>query len=139
MLNKLVRFGVSLDSQLLSAFDRFIRRKQYRTRSEAIRDLIRDRLVTQTWNDDQETVGTITLVYDHHRPELLSQLTNHQHRFGNLIISNMHVHLDHHHCLEVIAIRGISSKVQKLADLLIGTKGVIHGKLIMTTTGQGLH
>ena len=135
---ELVRFGVSLEKSLLTSFDQFIKRKQYSNRSEAIRDLIRNELVGQTWGDNKGIVGTVTLVYDHHQRELLSKLTECQHDFGRLIISNLHVHLDHHHCLEVIIVRGKSTEVQKLANRLIGTKGVIHGKLTMTTTGREL-
>ncbi|MDR4495876.1 MAG: nickel-responsive transcriptional regulator NikR [Nitrospirales bacterium] len=138
-MNKLVRFGVSLDHQLLKAFDKHIERKKYPNRSEAIRDLIRDQLVGQEWSDNRETVGTITLIYDHHKPDLVRQLTDAQHQFGSLIISNTHVHLDHHHCLEVIIVRGKSANVQTLANSLISTKGVMHGKLTMTTTGEKLH
>ena len=135
-MSALVRFGVSLEAKLLSAFDRFIARKKYSNRSEAIRDLIRNELVEQEWGDNKETVGTITLVYDHHRADLQEQLTEFQHQFTQLIIANTHVHLDHDHCLEVIIIRGKSSSIRNLAHLLIGTKGVIHGRLTTTTTGK---
>lgn len=138
-MDKLVRFGISLDAHLLAAFDKHLGRKRYPNRSEAIRDLIRDQLVGQEWHDNQETVGTITLVYEHHKPNLARRLTDAQHRFGSLIISNTHVHLDHHHCLEVIIVRGKSANVKTLADTLISTKGVMHGKLTMTTTGGKLH
>ncbi len=135
---ELVRFGVSLEQGLLHAFDEFIHRKDYPNRSEAIRDLIRQELVDQSWADNKSIVGTVTLVYDHHQRELLAKLTDAQHHFGQLIISSLHVHLDAHHCLEVIVVKGASATVQKLANRLIGTKGVIHGKLTMTTTGKGL-
>jgi CopG family transcriptional regulator, nickel-responsive regulator len=137
-MSKLVRFGISLDQQLLKAFDKHIERKNYSNRSEAIRDLIRSELVDEEWSGNRETVGTITLVYDHHKPDLVSHLTDAQHQFGSLIISNTHVHLDHHHCLEVIIVKGKSVNVQTLSDTLISTKGVIHGKLTMTTTGKTL-
>jgi len=137
-MKKLVRFGVSLDHHLLDDFDELIARKQYATRSEAIRDLLRDSLVGQQWNENQETVGTITMVYDHHVRTLTEKLIETQHRFNALILSGMHVHLDHDHCLEVLVVRGKGREVKKLADLLIGTKGVKHGKFTMTTTGQGL-
>jgi CopG family nickel-responsive transcriptional regulator len=137
-MNKLVRFGVSLDHHLLDDFDTLIARKQYATRSEAIRDLIRDSLVGQEWDDNQETVGTITIVYDHHVRALTDKLTEIQHRFTRLILSGMHVHLDHDHCLEMLAVRGKGRDIRKLADVLIGTKGVKHGKFTMTTTGKRL-
>ncbi len=138
-MKKLVRFGVSLDSHLLDEFDRLIARKKYATRSEALRDLIRDNLVSSQWDENRETVGTITLVYDHHVRSLTEKLTDIQHDYDNLILSTLHVHLDHDHCLEVLAVRGKGREIRTVADRLIATKGVKHGKLTMTTTGAGLH
>lgn len=137
-MKKLVRFGVSLDHHLLDDFDRLIARKNYASRSEALRDLIRDNLVGQEWGEDKETVGTITLVYDHHVRDLTEKLIDIQHDYERLILSAMHVHLDHAHCLEVLAVRGKGCEIRKVADRLIATKGVKHGKLMMTTTGQRL-
>ena len=137
-MKKLVRFGVSLDHHLLDDFDGLIARKQYATRSEAIRDLIRDNLVGQQWDENKETVGTITMVYDHHVRALTAKLTDIQHRFQPLILSGMHVHLDRDHCLEVLVVRGKGRDIKKVADILIGIKGVKHGKFTMTTTGRGL-
>ena len=137
-MKKLVRFGVSLDHHLLDDFDRLIERKNYTNRSEALRDLIRDNLVGQEWDENKETVGTITIVYNHHVHDLTEKLTDTQHRFHRLILSAMHVHLDHDHCVEVLVVRGKGADIKKVADTLIGTKGVKHGKLTMTTTGQGL-
>lgn len=137
-MKKLVRFGVSLDHHLLDDFDRLIARKNYATRSEALRDLIRDNLVGQEWDDNKDTVGTITLVYDHHVRDLTEKLTDIQHDYERLILSAMHVHLDHDHCLEVLAVRGKGRDIRQVADRLIATKGVKHGKLTMTTTGKGL-
>ncbi len=137
-MKKLVRFGVSLDRHLLDDFDRLIARKNYATRSEALRDLIRDNLVGQEWDENKETVGTITLLYDHHVRDLTEKLTDIQHDYERLILSAMHVHLDHDHCLEVLAVRGKGREIRKVADRLIATKGVKHGKLTMTTTGKGL-
>lgn len=137
-MKKLVRFGVSLDHHLLDDFDRLIARKNYATRSEALRDLIRDNLVGQEWDENKETVGTITLLYDHHVRSLTEKLTDIQHDYEKLILSAMHVHLDHDHCLEVLAVRGKGREIRQVADRLIATKGVKHGKLTMTTTGKGL-
>ncbi len=137
-MKKLVRFGVSLDHHLLDDFDRVIARKNYTNRSEALRDLIRDNLVGQEWDEDKETVGTITIVYDHHVHDLTDKLTDIQHHYHRLVLSAMHVHLDHDHCLEVLVVRGRGSQIRKVADILIGTKGVKHGKLTATTTGKGL-
>lgn len=137
-MKKLVRFGVSLDHHLLDDFDRLISRKNYTSRSEALRDLIRDNLVGHEWDENKETVGTITIVYDHHVHDLTEKLTDLQHRHHRLILSAMHVHLDHDSCLEVLVVRGKGSEIRKVADTLIATKGVKHGKLTMTTTGKGL-
>ncbi|WP_447984752.1 nickel-responsive transcriptional regulator NikR [Nitrospira sp. Nam74] len=137
-MKKLVRFGVSLDHHLLDDFDRHIARKKYTNRSEALRDLIRDNLVGQEWDENKETVGSITFVYDHHIRDLTKKLTDIQHRFQAVILSGMHVHLDHAHCLEVLVVRGKGSDITKVSDALLSVKGVKHGKLTMTTTGKGL-
>jgi CopG family nickel-responsive transcriptional regulator len=137
-LKELIRFGVSISSGLLDKFDELIETKGYVNRSEAIRDLIRDYLVEHEWEEDAETMGSVTLVYDHHVRELTESLTALQHDFHSSIISSMHVHVDEHNCLEVIVIRGKGSKVKEIADRLISTKGVKHGKLTMTTTGKDL-
>jgi CopG family nickel-responsive transcriptional regulator len=137
-MKKLVRFGVSLDHHLLDDFDRHIARKKYTNRSEALRDLIRDNLVGQEWDENKETVGSITFVYDHHIRDLTKKLTDIQHRFQAVILSGMHVHLDHAHCLEVLVVRGKGSDITKVSDALLSVKGVKHGKLTMTTTGKRL-
>ncbi len=135
-MDELVRFGVSLDQRLLADFDRHIRRRHYTNRSEALRDLIRDNLVGDEWNDDKETVGTITFVYDHHVRDLTSKLTDIQHDYHGQILSGMHVHLDHNHCLEVLVVKGRGTEIKKVADALVSVKGVKHGKLTRTTTGK---
>ena len=137
-MKKLIRFGVSLEHHLLDNFDRHIKKRRYTNRSEALRDLIRDNLVGQEWNDDKETVGTITFVYDHHVRDLTGKLTDIQHDCHGQILSGMHVHLDHDHCLEVLVAKGKGSEIRKVADALLSVKGVKHGKLTMTTTGKGL-
>jgi len=135
----LTRFGISIDESLLGQFDEMINQKGYVNRSEAIRDLIRAALVEEEWADDnQQTVATVTLVFDHHTRDLSDKLTEHQHSHYEEIVSTLHVHLDHHHCLEVVVIKGAASRVKRIADELIGTKGVKHGKLVATTTGQNL-
>ncbi len=134
-----VRFGVSIDESLLRQFDELIQDKGYQNRSEAVRDLMRDALVERQWTrEDEETVGTVTLVYDHHTRDLADKLTEHQHSHHHAIISVLHVHLDAHNCLEVAVVRGTAREVRRLADELIGTKGVKHGKLVTTTTGKDL-
>lgn len=138
-MTEIIRFGISIDERLLDRFDRLIDEKGYSNRSEAIRDLIRNALVEEEWsNESEETVGTVSLVYDHHTRDLADKLTEHQHSHHKEIISSMHVHLDAHHCLEVVVIKGKAKKNKRLAEELIGTKGVKHGKLMMTTTGKDL-
>jgi len=136
----LTRFGISIDARLLEQFDALIDKKGYSNRSEAIRDLIRGALVDQQWGEDKrETVATVTLVYDHHTRDLADKLTEHQHAHHHEIISALHVHLDAHHCLEVVVLKGRADRVRRIADELIGTKGVKHGKLVASTTGEGLN
>lgn len=136
---RLTRFGVSIPSGLLSRFDALISGKGYSNRSEALRDLIRDRLVEEEWKAGKgEVVGTVTLVYDHHVRELSRRLIELQHQHHAEILSTLHIHLDGHHCLEVLAVRGRAKEVRRIADRLIGTKGVKHGKLVTTTTGKAL-
>jgi CopG family transcriptional regulator, nickel-responsive regulator len=136
---KTVRFGVAMDDDLLQKFDNLIDRKGYGNRSEAIRDLVRNLLVEEEWaGGDAETVGTITLVYDHHVHDLQDNLTDLQHNLHEAIVSTIHVHLDAHNCLEVLIVKGQSANIKAAADKLIGTKGVKHGRLTMTTTGKEL-
>jgi len=138
-MSDLTRFGISIDDRLLKRFDDLIADKGYVNRSEAIRDLIRNALVEDAWaREDEETVGTVTLVYDHHTRDLADKLTEQQHSYHEAIISALHVHLDAHHCLEVVVVKGKAKSVKRLADELIGTKGVKHGKLVTSTTGKGL-
>ena len=135
----LVRFGISLDNVLLERFDSLIEGEGYSNRSEAIRDLIRDALVMEEWETSTtETVGAITIVYSHDKRDLTDTLTDLQHRYYNAIVSSMHIHLDEHNCLEVIVVRGKAKDIKAIADRLIGTKGVKHGKLSVTTTGKYL-
>lgn len=139
-MGETIRFGVSIDEKLLQSFDRLIEEKRYMNRSEAIRDLIRASLVETKWEyGDEEMVGTVTLVYNHHVRDLSDKLTEHQHAYHHQIISALHVHLDAHNCLEVLVVRGVAREVKKIADELIGVKGVKHGKLVMSTTGEELH
>lgn len=137
-MSDLVRFGVSIEESLLDKFDNEIKKKGYGSRSEAIRDLIRDQLVSEEWATGQETVGTITLVYDHHTRELVPTLMHIQHSFEGDIKSVLHIHLDHHNCLEVLVVQGKGELVKHFADQLTSIRGVKHGKLTMTTTGHGL-
>jgi CopG family nickel-responsive transcriptional regulator len=137
---KLIRFGVSADVRLLEKFDEMIAEKSYANRSEAIRDLIRVQLVEDAWTESTEdVVGTLTLVYNHDSRELTERLTKLQHHHHHEIVSTLHVHLDEHNCLEVLVLKGQSKTIKRLADRLIGAKGVKHGKLTMSTTGKELY
>lgn len=135
-MSSLVRFGVSLEKVLLEKFDRLIKERNYTNRSEAFRDLIRQEFVKKEWREGEDVAGAITLIYDHHRKDLLSKITDIQHNFQNIIISTQHIHLDHDNCLELIAVRGNPIEVQKLADTLRSIKGVKHGTLSMSSTGK---
>src|SRR5271163_522853 len=133
-MGMLSRIGVSLDSELLERFDAFITDQGYENRSEAFRDLIRDRLVgSAVVSANALVVGTVTLIYDHHTRLLPEKLTDLQHASHAIVISTLHAHLDHENCLEVVLLRGKSKDVQKLADRLISTKGVQHGRLVMSS------
>lgn len=131
----LSRIGIALDSDLLKRFDRFITRQGYTNRSEAFRDLIRDRLVTeQTATPTAIVVGTVTLIYDHHSHGVTEKLTELQHAHHDLVVSTSHAHLDHDSCLEVLIVHGQSARVEQFADRLIGLKGVQHGRLVMSVS-----
>jgi CopG family nickel-responsive transcriptional regulator len=134
-----VRFSVSLPQSLMKQLDAMTREKGYDNRSLAVADMIRDHLVEHRQDyGDRAIAGTITLVFDHHRPHVMELLTDFQHDHGHHIISTLHVHLDHHNCLEVLAVRGPADAIKAMADRLIGVKGVKHGKLTVTTTGEDL-
>jgi len=138
-MSELSRIGVAIDRDLLSKFDTLIARRGYTNRSEAFRDLIRDELVETSWEKPESSVvGTVTLVYDHHVRMLNEKLTDLQHDHFHHILSTLHVHLDHDNCLEVLVVRGKAGAVKKIADALISTKGVKHGRLTITTSGSGL-
>ncbi|GFM31991.1 nickel-responsive transcriptional regulator NikR [Desulfovibrio subterraneus] len=138
-MGQTIRFGVSLDSDLLEKFDKLCEQRCYQTRSEAIRDLIRNTLVEEEWKDDtREIAGTLTLVYDHHKSDLSQKLVEIQHDHHDVIITSLHVHLDHYNCLEVLLLKGDGNEVRTLAQKLVSTKGVKHGKLTLATTGQDL-
>ena len=140
----LSRIGIALDSGLLERFDRSITKRGYTNRSEAFRDLIRDRLVQErTAASDATVVGTVTLIFDHHAHGITEKLTEVQHEHHDLVVSTSHAHLDHDACLEVLIVHGKSAQVEQFADRLIGLKGVQHGRLVMTvpehTSGSNGH
>lgn len=138
-MSELSRIGVAIDSDLLARFDELIAERGYSNRSEAFRDLIRDELVQRAWErPDELVVGTVTLVYDHHVRLLNEKLTSMQHDHFHNVLSTLHVHLDHDNCLEVLVVKGKASEVRKIAEALISTKGVKHGRLTLTSGGAGL-
>lgn len=133
----IVRFSVSLEEDLLEKFDAFCNQQQFATRSEAVRQLIRDMLTRNAWKSGtQEVVGTLTLVYDHHRSQLRDQLTEVQHDNTDLVISTLHSHLSHDVCLEVIVLRGPADRLQAIAARLRGLKGIYKGELVMAAAGE---
>jgi CopG family nickel-responsive transcriptional regulator len=138
-MSELSRIGVAIDSELLQKFDELIQRRNYRTRSEAFRDMIRGELVETAWESPEaQVVGTVTMLYDHHVRMLSDRLIDMQHDRHDLVLSTMHLHLDHHNCLEVMVVRGKAGEVKQLADALLSTKGVKHGRLTITSSGQDL-
>ena len=135
----LVRFGVSLEGELSKKFDVLIGKRGYTNRSEAIRDLIRDELVKEEWTRTKlEVSGVMSLVYDHHKRELVDHLINIQHDHQSIIIASQHIHLDHDNCLEVVIIKGKADQIKSLASKLRSVKGVKHGELVMTTIGKDI-
>ncbi|MFH0855828.1 MAG: nickel-responsive transcriptional regulator NikR [Candidatus Omnitrophota bacterium] len=137
-MTRLVRFGVSLERDLLASFDSHLQEKKYTNRSEAIRDLIREDLIKKQWQGDRQIVGTITMVYGHHKRELVNKLMDIQHNFSKVIISTQHIHLDHHNCLEIIAVKGKPGQAQELADTLKAVKWVKNATLSMSSTGSDI-
>jgi CopG family nickel-responsive transcriptional regulator len=137
-MSQLSRTGVSLEEDLLKEFDRLIARRGYQNRSEAIRDLIREALLAESIHSNKPVVGILTLVYDHHVPNLSEKLTESQHAAGAMVLAATHVHLDHHYCLEVIIMKGRSMDIQAMADRIRALKGVELGKLVLTTSGKEL-
>jgi CopG family transcriptional regulator, nickel-responsive regulator len=136
-MSEIVRFSVSLEADLLAQFDRYCEQQQLATRSEAIRQLLRETLTTHAWETDcRDAVGTLTLVYDHHRAQLRDHLTQLQHDHTDLVISTLHAHLSHALCLEVIVLRGPAAKLQKIAAQLRGLKGIYRGELVMASATQ---
>jgi len=137
----ITRFGVSIPHDLIRAFDRYIREREYSNRSEAIRDLIREKLIEQEWEKEfegQKVVGVIAYVFDHHKRELVDSIIDIQHNFPDHVIVSQHVHLDHHNCLEVVIVHGEPDALRLLTYKLKALKGVKHCRLTMTTTGTNL-
>lgn len=140
-MKHLVRFGVSMPADLLQRFDEYIGLRNYQNRSEAIRDLIREKLVEREWfeiGEEKEVVGTITFVYDHHKRELVAALLEIQHAYDSQVLASQHIHLDHNHCLEAIIVKGETEKIRILAYKIKSMKGVMHCQLSMTTTAKNI-
>jgi CopG family transcriptional regulator, nickel-responsive regulator len=136
---RVTRFTVSLPDRLMGTLDRLRTRRRYGNRSEFIRDLLRAELVKQEWDTQRgETVGVLTLVYDHDTRALTDKLTDIQHHSFRMIVAALHVHLDEHACLEVIALRGSPRRIRRVADQLVAVKGVRYGQLVPATTGRRL-
>ncbi len=127
-----------MSGKLLGRFDDYIAKKKYSNRSEAIRDLVRDALVKESWDTDEVVAGVIAIVYDHHKINIMGQLTHIQHEAGDSIISTQHIHLDHHNCLEIIALKGRADVLKKMYDSIHALKGVKHATFSPTTLGKNL-
>ena len=126
------RFGVSLENELLDELDRLVRKQKFPNRSQAIRYLIKKFSVEDEWEANREVAGASVLVYDHHKRDLQTKSTDVQHDFHHLILSVEHVHIDHHNCMETIAVKGKARELKDLANRLIAIKGMKHGELVMT-------
>ena len=137
-MSELFRFGISIEKDLIAKFDKLINKENYPNRSEAFRDLIREKLIRTEWKSGDNVAGAITLVYDHHKRDLLNVLTDIQHDYHRLIISGQHIHLDHNNCLEIIVVKGKPAEITQLANKLKSAKGVKFGQISMATTGKGI-
>ncbi len=127
-----VRFGVSIDDEILASLDSYVIKNSFPNRSQAIRHLISENIVQEKWDENQIVAGSITIVYDHHKRNLLKILNDIQHDYHDNILSSLHFHLDHHNCMEIIVVKGKASLLRALAEKIISTKGIEHGKLTMT-------
>lgn len=130
-----IRFGVSLEKELLDALDAYTGENHFSNRSQALRHLISRNLVSKKWKSNEIVAGSVTLLYDHHKREVLNNLTEIQHHYHDVILSSQHIHLDHDNCLEIIAMKGRAPVLKELADRLIAVKGIHHGQLTMSSAG----
>jgi len=135
-MSNVTRFSVSVEPELLSAFDAFAAREGVSTRSEAIKQLMHNALVEKEWENGTTVAGALVMVYDHHRRELLRKLMDIQHDFVDIVISTQHVHLDHDNCLEVVTLKGDAGDIGRLVGAVKSVKGLKHSSLVMTTTGK---
>jgi len=130
----ITRFGVSLDEEVLKAFDQYVSENNFANRSQAIKKLFENSLVEKKWRNNQLVAGAVVMLYDHHKGDITSRLNDLQHDYFEVILSTQHFHLNHDNCLEIIAVKGTANILTELADKLIGMKGIIHGKLVMSAT-----
>ena len=137
-MSDLVRISMSLENSLLENFDEYVENQGYPTRSEAIKALMRQSLSEQAWTQNQLVAGSVTLVYDHHRQGIVKRLMDVQHDFGAVIVSTQHVHLDHHHCLEIIVVKGKASLIRELVGVFKSMKGVKHNSPVMVSVVKSL-
>ncbi|RLI35111.1 nickel-responsive transcriptional regulator NikR [Candidatus Bathyarchaeota archaeon] len=138
-MKKAVRFSVSINPELLKSFDEVIVEKGYRTRSKAIRDLIRSFIVEREWERAEgEVMGSLTILYDHEVKGIVERLIDIQHKWFRNVISTMHIHIDEHNCMEILALRGLPNEIIEISNELISCKGVKHGRLVMSSTGRGI-
>jgi CopG family transcriptional regulator, nickel-responsive regulator len=135
----LERFSISLEKNLLDKFDKYISKRKYTNRSEAIRDLIREVFVKEEWETDKEVFGLISFIYDHHQPNIQEKITEIQHDFYKNVVSATHVHIDHHNCLEVVIVSGMANKVRELHESIKALRGVKNANMTMGTKGTDLH
>ncbi|MDX9972794.1 MAG: nickel-responsive transcriptional regulator NikR [FCB group bacterium] len=137
-MSNLARLSFSIEQPLLDRLEKMVKDSRYENRSEFIRDLIRGQLVEKEWERNEEALGTVTLIYDHHARQLSDKLTDVQHDYHDAILATTHVHLDHHLCAEMIMVRGRAERIRSLADTLRRQKGVLHSTLSMSSTGRKL-
>jgi CopG family nickel-responsive transcriptional regulator len=130
----LARFGVSLEEDILKALDNFVVENNLPNRSQAIRHLVEKNIAEKKWLCNQEVAGAVVMLYDHHKGDVTNKSNDIQHEYFDLILSSQHFHLSHDNCLEIIAVKGTANMLTELSDKLIGIKGVIHGKLVMSRT-----
>ncbi|MCG3178899.1 MAG: putative nickel-responsive regulator [Phycisphaerae bacterium] len=135
---EMARVSLSIERPLLDKLERMVRRSRYTNRSEFVRDMIREQIVQQEWEADEEALGTITMIYDHHQRGLSDKLTGLQHDHHKEILVTSHVHLDHHLCAEVVLVRGRASHIRQIADELRKQRGVLHAALAISSTGKTL-
>ncbi len=137
-MTELIRLSMSLEKPLCEKLDKMVKASGYSNRSEYIRDLIRDRMVSDQWNKSEEVLGTITLIYNHHQRELSEKITDIQHHHHEEVLASTHIHLSHEICAEMIMVKGVAENISRLADVLRQQRGVLHSGLTMSSSGQEL-